>query len=52
MGRESAGVPDDVHAMADARILIPMRQTLRSMNVAVTAAMIVGEALRQLDAFP
>ena len=52
MGRESAGVPDDVHEMADARILIPMRQTLRSMNVAVTAAMIMGEALRQLDAFP
>ena len=52
MGRESAGVPDDVHETAEARILIPMRQTLRSMNVAVTAAMIMGEALRQLDAFP
>ena len=52
MGRESAGVPDEVHEMAEARILIPMRQTLRSMNVAVTAAMIMGEALRQLDAFP
>ena len=52
MGRESAGVPDNVHETAEARILIPMRQTLRSMNVAVTAAMIMGEALRQLDAFP
>ena len=52
MGRESAGVPQEVHDNADARLLIPMRQTLRSMNVAVTAAMIMGEALRQLDAFP
>lgn len=52
MGRESAGVPDDVHEAAEARILIPMRHSLRSLNVAVTAAMIMGEALRQLDAFP
>lgn len=46
-GRESAGVPDDVHAAADARILIPMRPGHRSLNVAVSAAMIAGEALRQ-----
>jgi tRNA (cytidine/uridine-2'-O-)-methyltransferase len=52
LGRESAGVPAEVHDTADARILIPMRETLRSINVAVTAAMILGEALRQLDAFP
>ena len=52
LGRESAGVPDDVHNAADARIIIPMRESLRSINVAVTAAMIMGEALRQLDAFP
>lgn len=52
LGRESAGVPDDVHNTADARIIIPMRESLRSINVAVTAAMIMGEALRQLDAFP
>ena len=47
MGRESAGVPDEVHAAADARIVVPMRPGLRSLNVAVAAAMILGEALRQ-----
>ena len=52
MGRESAGVPDDVHAAADARILVPMRPNARSLNVAVTAAMILGEALRQTGGFP
>jgi len=51
-GRESAGVPEDVHAAADARILIPMRPAMRSLNVAVSAAMVAGEALRQLGAFP
>lgn len=48
VGRESAGVPEDVHASADARIVVPIRPGLRSVNVAVTAAVIVGEALRQL----
>ncbi|MDJ1159321.1 tRNA (cytidine(34)-2'-O)-methyltransferase [Chelatococcus sp. SYSU_G07232] len=52
MGRESAGVPDEVHAAADARIHVPMRPGLRSLNVAVSAAMILGEALRQTDGFP
>lgn len=46
-GRESAGVPDHVHETADARILIPMREGRRSINVAMSAAMIAGEALRQ-----
>ena len=46
-GRESAGVPDEVHAAADARLLIPMQGGLRSLNVAMAAAMAVGEALRQ-----
>jgi tRNA (cytidine/uridine-2'-O-)-methyltransferase len=46
-GRESAGVPDHVHAAADARILVPMVEGQRSINVAVSAAMIVGEAMRQ-----
>jgi len=46
-GRESAGVPDQVHEAADARILIPMVDGQRSINVAVSAAMIVGEAMRQ-----
>ena len=46
-GRESAGVHEDVHAAADARLRIPMRPGLRSLNVAVAAAMAAGEALRQ-----
>ena len=46
-GRESAGVPAEVHRAADARLVVPMRQGLRSLNVAVAAAMAAGEALRQ-----
>ncbi len=46
-GRESAGVPPDIHAAADARVKIPMREGLRSLNVALAAAMAAGEALRQ-----
>lgn len=52
LGRESAGVPEEVHAAADARLAIPMRPGLRSLNVAMAAAMVVGEAIRQLDAWP
>jgi tRNA (cytidine/uridine-2'-O-)-methyltransferase len=52
LGRESAGVPDDVHAAADLRITIPMRPGARSLNVATAAAMILGEALRQTDLLP
>jgi len=52
LGRESAGVPDHVHAMSDARLLIPMRAGLRSLNVALACAMVTGEALRQLNGFP
>ena len=52
LGRESAGVPEEVHGIADARIVIPMRPDMRSLNVAVAAAMILGEALRQTGAFP
>ncbi len=48
MGRESAGVPDDVRGEADAAVYIPMRNGMRSLNVAVSAAMMVGEALGQL----
>ncbi len=47
VGRESAGAPPDVHAAADARIVVPIRPELRSLNVAVAAAMVMGEALRQ-----
>jgi tRNA (cytidine/uridine-2'-O-)-methyltransferase len=47
-GRESAGVPDHVQDRADARLLIPMKGGGRSLNVALTAAMAAGEAMRQL----
>jgi tRNA (cytidine/uridine-2'-O-)-methyltransferase len=50
-GRESAGVPDHVHAAADVRLRIPMQPGLRSLNVAMTCAMAVGEALRQTRGF-
>ena len=46
-GRESAGVPDAVHQAADVRLTVPMRPGLRSINVAMVAAMALGEALRQ-----
>jgi tRNA (cytidine/uridine-2'-O-)-methyltransferase len=46
-GRESAGVPDDVHAAADARLVIPLQPGLRSLNVAMAVAMAAGEAMRQ-----
>ena len=49
-GRESAGVTDDVAAAAEERVRIPMANGLRSLNVAVAAAMILGEALRQTGA--
>jgi len=52
LGRESGGVPPSVHAAADARLRIPMRSGLRSLNVAVAAAMVLGEALRQTGGFP
>jgi tRNA (cytidine/uridine-2'-O-)-methyltransferase len=51
LGRESGGVPDAVHASADARIRIPMRPGLRSLNIAVAAALVLGEALRQTGGF-
>ncbi len=51
-GRESKGAPDYVHAAANARLLIPIRAGLRSINVATAAAIVLGEALRQCDAFP
>jgi tRNA (cytidine/uridine-2'-O-)-methyltransferase len=46
-GRESAGVPDRVHDAADARLIIPIQPGLRSLNVAVACAMVLGEAMRQ-----
>jgi tRNA (cytidine/uridine-2'-O-)-methyltransferase len=51
VGRESAGVPAQVHAAADVRLRIPMQPGLRSINVALAAAMVLGEALRQTAGF-
>lgn len=52
LGRESAGVPAAVHDQASARIRIPMQPPLRSLNIAVAAALVLGEALRQTNGFP
>lgn len=49
LGRESAGVPDDIHASVDERILIPMHGTMRSLNVINSASMVLGEAIRQVN---
>ncbi|MGF7009113.1 tRNA (cytidine(34)-2'-O)-methyltransferase [Aminobacter sp. BE322] len=48
LGRESAGVPDHVHDLADQQLIIPMPGGGRSLNVALAAAMVAGEALRQI----
>jgi tRNA (cytidine/uridine-2'-O-)-methyltransferase len=52
LGRESAGVPEEVHQVVDARIRIPLMPEARSLNVAVAAALVLGEALRQCQGFP
>lgn len=52
LGRETAGVPDAVHDAAAARLAIPMAAGMRSLNVAVAGAMVIGEALRQTHTFP
>ena len=51
VGRESAGAPDEVHAAAAATVRVPMVPGLRSLNVALAAAMVLGEALRQTGGF-
>lgn len=52
VGRESAGVTAEVRTAADASLHIPMRPGLRSLNVALAAAMVIGEALRQTGGYP
>src|SRR3546814_8154029 len=52
LGRESAGVPAEVHAAADARLVIPLLPGRHSLNVAQAGAMALGEALRQTGGFP
>jgi len=52
VGRESSGVPEPVHAAVDERLRIPMAADHRSLNVALAAAVVLGEALRQTGRFP
>jgi len=52
LGRESAGVPETVHRTAAARVVIPLRQPARSLNVALAGAIALAEALRQTGLFP
>ncbi|MCK8456501.1 tRNA (cytidine(34)-2'-O)-methyltransferase [Sphingomonas faeni] len=52
MGSEGAGVPEEVHARADVRVLIPMRPGLRSMNISVATGIVAAEALRQTGGWP
>ena len=52
LGRESSGVPDFVHDTADYSILIPMHKKARSINIALSGALVMGEALRQTHKFP
>lgn len=52
LGRESAGVPEAVHAACDHRITIPLRAGMRSLNIAIAGGILLAEGLRQLDAFP
>ena len=51
LGRESAGVPDEVHDAADLRLRIPLQAGARSLNVALAAAMVLSEGLRQTSGF-
>lgn len=52
LGRETAGVPPEVADAVDASVLIPMRPGLRSLNVALAASLVLGEALRQTALLP
>ena len=51
LGRESSGVPDEVHAAIANRIRIPMQPSMRSLNIAIAAGLVAGEALRQLNGY-
>lgn len=52
LGRESSGVPEGVHQTVDARVLVPMAPSARSLNIGMAAAMVLGEGLRQTALFP
>lgn len=51
LGRESAGVPDDIHAIADESVRVPMVEGRRSLNIVTAAAIVLGEGLRQTNGF-
>ena len=51
LGRESAGVPEYIHAQVDARIVIPLQNGMRSLNVGMSAAIVLSEALRQIRSY-
>jgi tRNA (cytidine/uridine-2'-O-)-methyltransferase len=52
LGRESAGVPPEIHTAADVRLRVPMQPGMRSLNIALAAALALGEGLRQLGTWP
>jgi tRNA (cytidine/uridine-2'-O-)-methyltransferase len=52
MGSESSGVPNSIHENVNARVKIPLKDGLRSFNLAIASAIVLGEALRQLKSFP
>jgi tRNA (cytidine/uridine-2'-O-)-methyltransferase len=52
VGRESAGVPQNVHNSIASKLRVPMVETMRSLNVAISAALVCGEALRQIEGWP
>ncbi len=51
LGRESAGVPQEIHEALQNRVRVPMAKNMRSLNVAITAGIVAAEALRQLGGF-
>lgn len=51
LGKESTGVPDDVYHACDEQVLIPMKNNTRSLNVAISAAIVLSEAIRQISQF-
>ena len=51
VGRESAGVPDEIHNSVDGRVIIPMKNNMRCLNVAISLSMVLGEAMRQCNLY-
>ncbi|MBI36800.1 MAG: tRNA methyltransferase [Alphaproteobacteria bacterium] len=52
LGRETSGVPSEIHDVVDARLKIPMQERMRSLNVAIAAAIVLGDALKQTNQLP